>query len=127
MNQKLIKFLFVLIPFTLVFFTLQHFVSDLILDTKLLFYSTWKVYLFNFLASFFVYLFVLFVNKNFSDKTGFAFMACGLLKMMAAIIFLLPIIQNKELDAVNDVITFFIPYFLFLLLETIYVVKILNK
>jgi hypothetical protein len=127
MKQKLIKFLFVLVPFTLVFFSLQYFIGDLIADTKALYYETWKVYAFNFLATFIVYLFVVFVNKTFSDKTGFAFMACGLLKMMAAIIFLLPLIQNKELDAVNDVIAFFIPYFLFLFLETIYVVKILNK
>ncbi|WP_044401425.1 DUF6168 family protein [Lacinutrix sp. Hel_I_90] len=127
MKQKLIKFLFVLIPFTLVFFSLQYFIADLIADTKALYYETWKVYVFNFSATFIVYLFVVFVNKTFSDKTGFAFMACGLLKMMAAIIFLLPLIQNKELDAVNDVIAFFIPYFLFLFLETIYVVKILNK
>lgn len=127
MKQKLIKFLFVLVPFTLVFFSLHYFIGDLIGVTKDLYYETWKVYVFNFLATFSVYLFVVFVNKTFSDKTGFAFMACGLLKMMGAIIFLLPLIQNKELDAVNDVIAFFIPYFLFLFLETIYVVKILNK
>lgn len=127
MKQKLIKFLFVLVPFTLVFFSLHYFIGDLIGATKDLYYETWKVYVFNFLATFSVYLFVVFVNKTFSDKTGFAFMACGLLKMMGAIIFLLPLIQNKELDAVNDVIAFFIPYFLFLFLETIYVVKILNK
>jgi hypothetical protein len=68
-----------------------------------------------------------FVNKTFSDKTGFAFIACGVLKMMGAIVFLLPLIQNKEINAINDVLAFFIPYFLFLFLETSYIVKILNK
>lgn len=127
MSQKLIKFLIVLVPFSIVLFVLQYYFCQSFLEPNALFYNTWSVYLFNFLATSIIYLFILFVNKTFSDKTGFAFMACGLLKMMAAIIFLLPLIQNKEIDAVNDVLAFFIPYFLFLLLETIYIVKILNK
>lgn len=129
MRQKLIKFLAVLIPFTLILFGLQYFISAELKNSNsiFLYFSTWSVYAFNFFATIIIYVFVLFVNKTFSDKTGFAFMAGGLLKMMAALIFLLPLIQNKEIDAINDVIAFFIPYFLFLFIETFFILKILNK
>lgn len=129
MRQKLIKFLTVLIPFTLILYGLQYFICAELKNSNsvVLYFSTWSVYTFNFFATIIIYVFVLFVNKTFSDKTGFAFMACGLLKMMAALIFLLPLIQNKEIDAINDVLAFFIPYFLFLFIETFFILKILNK
>lgn len=127
MKNKLISFSTILIPFSLILFALQYFIVNKLDSDLSLFYSTWSVYVFHFIATLLVYLSVLFVNKTFSDKTGFAFMACGLIKMMASLVFLLPLIQNKEIDAINDVLAFFIPYFLFLLLETIYVVKVLNK
>ncbi|WP_055447228.1 DUF6168 family protein [Lacinutrix mariniflava] len=127
MKNKLITFSTILIPFSLILFALQYFVVTKLVSDLALFYSTWSVYLFHFIATLLVYMAVLFVNKTFSDQTGFAFMACGLVKMMAALVFLLPLIQNKEIDALNDVLAFFVPYFLFLLLETVYVVKVLNK
>ena len=127
MNKKLKSFLLVLIPFTLLFFSLQYFVVEHLKETKTFFYSTWSIYTFHFFATLLIYLFIVFVQKTFSDKTGFAFMACSLLKMMAAVIFLLPLIMNKEQSALNDVITFFIPYFLYLLLETVFTVKMLNN
>lgn len=127
MKNKLKAFLSILIPFSLILFALQYILVNTLGQDLSLFYSTSSVYVFHFISTLLVYIAVLFVNKTFSDKTGSAFMACGLIKMMAAIVFLLPLIQNKEIDALNDVLAFFIPFFLFLLLETIYVVKVLNK
>ncbi|MCL5127293.1 DUF6168 family protein [Algibacter sp. L4_22] len=127
MKNKLISFSIILIPFSLILFALQLFIVKKVGLDLSLFFNTCSVYIFHSIATLLVYISVLFVNKTYSDKTGFAFMACGLIKMMASIVFLLPLIQNKELNAINDVIAFFIPYFLFLLLETVYVVKLLNK
>lgn len=127
MTQKLKPFLIVLIPFTLILFVIQNYVIGSFSETQTFFLSTWSIYTFHFCATLLIYLFVLFVQKTFPDKTGFAFMACGLLKMMAAIVFLLPIILNKEQMALNDVIAFFVPYFLFLALETVFALKILNN
>ncbi|PKQ45731.1 DUF6168 family protein [Confluentibacter flavum] len=126
MNKNLKPFLVVLITFTLLLFTLQYFAVEHLKQTKTFFFSTWSIYVFHFSATLFIYLFIVFVQKTFSDKTGFAFMACSILKMIAAIIFLLPLILNKEKSVLNDIITFFIPYFLYLLLETVFTVKMLN-
>jgi len=127
MNKKLQYFLLVLIAFTFILFSIQYFIVEHLKQTITFFYSTSSIYIFHFFTTFLIYLFVFFVQKTFSDKTGFAFMACSILKMLAAIIFLLPLILNKEIHPLNDVIAFFIPYFLFLLLEIIYTVKMLSS
>lgn len=127
MTQKLKPFLIVLIPFTLILFAIQNYVIGSLSTTQTFFLSTWSIYTFHFCATLLIYLFVLFVQKTFPDKAGFAFMACSLLKMMAAIVFLLPLILNKEQAAQNDVFAFFIPYFLFLIIETVFVLKTLNN
>lgn len=119
------QFFIYIILFTLFFYGIQYTIVKQFEFN--LFYNTWSIYVFNFLVALFIYLSVLFVNRTFPDKTGFAFMACCLLKMMVAFLFLIPFIQNKEKFGLNDVFAFFIPYFLFLFLETFFVLKILNK
>lgn len=127
MNKKLKSFLLVLIAFTLILFSIQYFVIEHLKQTKTFFYSASSIYIFHFFATLLISLFIVFVQKTFPDKTGFAFMACSLLKMMAAIIFLLPLIHSEETNALNDVIAFFIPYFLYLAFETTFSVKMLNN
>lgn len=127
MIQKLKTFLIVLLPFTLFFFGIQHFAVEQLKETNVFFYNTWSIYTFHFFATLLIYIFILFVHKTSSDKIGFAFMACSLLKMIAAIVFLLPLILDREKSALNDVLSFFIPYFLFLLVETVFIIKNLNK
>jgi hypothetical protein len=73
------------------------------------------------------YGFLLFVNKTFADRTGFAFMGFSLLKMLAAIVFLIPLLQSEVVSKIPDVSAFFIPYFLFLFTETFFAVRLLNK
>lgn len=62
---------------------------------------------------------VLFVNKILPDKTGFVFMGCSLLKMMAAFVFLLPLIQVKEQYGINDVFAFFYSIFFILVFRNL--------
>ncbi|MGY0407086.1 MAG: hypothetical protein ACWIPJ_01825 [Polaribacter sp.] len=127
MKTKFLKFLVVFVPFTLFLFVTQYFIIETLKETRYFFYSTASIYIFHFFATFLIYIFVLFIHKNYENKAGFAFITCGLLKMMAAVVFLIPLIQNKQINALNDVIAFFIPYFFFLVLETVFVVKILLK
>ena len=126
MKQKLLNFLKILIPFTLVLFVLHHFAIRALSDQYTFYYSTWSIYLFHFTITFFIYLAVLAVSNNLPDKTGFAFLACSGLKMFAAVVFLIPIIQGKAPEPIADVAAFFIPYFLFLFFETVFAVKLLK-
>jgi hypothetical protein len=123
---KIGTFITYLIPYTLLLYLLNkliisRFFYDFKLETNIV-----SIYLFLFTATMFIYFFLVFVNKKYPEKTGFAFLTTGLLKMMASVVFLLPLIQSKKI-VVNDVIAFFVPYFLFLIFETIFAVRLINK
>lgn len=126
MKQKLLDFLKIYLPFVVVLFVIQYLVVNYALDVEL-YYSTWSIYTFHLFASFFMYATVLFVHLTFSEKTGFAFIAFSFLKMLAALLFLLPMLLSDSPSKFTDMIVFFIPYFLFLIFETGFVVKIINE
>ena len=54
------------------------------------------------------------------------FVILSILKMGAVVIFLLPLFLDKSVDPKPTVFSFFIPYFIFLMVETRYALKILN-
>ena len=125
MQIKLISFLKIFIPFSIFLFLIQFGLINYLFKIDL-YYATISIYSFHVIATFLIFLFLVFVDKTFSDKTGFAFMACSLLKMLAAVLFLLPVMLNDTPNPFQDIIAFFIPYFLFLIFETIYAVKLIN-
>ena len=123
---QIFSFLKYFIPFTLLlFFTHFLFVTYVLVDLKFEL-GIDSIYLFLFFTTLLIYIFLVFVNVKFPEKTGFAFLTSSLLKMMASVVFLLPIILSKN-RLVNDVLAFFISYFLFLIFETIFVVRLINK
>lgn len=117
-----------LLSFTLVLGLLQYFVVEQFLQ-KEVYYSTFIIYGFLFMVTMGIYAILLFIHKSFEDKTGFAFMGLSFFKMFLSILFLLPIIlaEGGKANMVLDIFTFFIPYFLFLLFETIFVVRLLRS
>ncbi len=125
MQTKLTPFLKSFIPFSLFLFVVQFGLIKYVFKLDL-YYSTLAIYSFHVIATFLIYLFLVFVYRSFSDKTGFAFMACSLLKMLAAVLFLLPLMLNDVANPFQSIIAFFIPYFLFLIFETIYAVRLIN-
>ncbi|KFF17986.1 hypothetical protein [Flavobacterium hydatis] len=125
--NRIVDFLKYFIPFTIVLFVTQYFVMQSLSEKLVFFYSVWSIYIFNILATFLVYLFLIFVNKNFSTYTGFAFLGASFFRMMLAIIFLIPLIKAHVKDPIIDLGAFFIPYFLFLIFETYSTVRLINK
>ena len=125
--HKFYNFLKYLIPFSVVLFLIQNYCVTMMLAKTPFFYSTWSIYLFHFVITIVSYLFLLFVNKNFPDNTGFAFMGISLVKLMAAVVFLIPLLQSDIKNNIPDVGAFFIPYFLFLFFETFFAIRLINK
>lgn len=122
-----LQFLKYLFSFSLVLCLIQYFLVEEILKQQV-YYSTFAVYGFLFIVTLGIYAALLFIHKNFKDKTGFAFMGLSLFKMFLSVLFLIPVILSKE-DQGNmllDIFTFFIPYFLYLLFETIFAVRLLQ-
>lgn len=122
-----LNFLKYLIPFSAALFLGQKFIVTTLFENIPFFYSTWSIYVFHILVTGLSYVFLLFVHQNFPEKTGFTFMGMGLIKMMAAVVFLIPMIQSDIVDRIPDVAQFFIPYFLFLSLETVFAIRLINK
>ena len=125
--KQLPGFLKYFIPFSAVLFITQKFVTTSVLNNITFFYETWNIYTFHILSTLIIYCFVLFVNKKFSDKTGFAFLSGSVLKMMAVVVFLIPLIKSNVKDPIPDISAFFIPYFLFLFFETLFTIRLINN
>ena len=125
--QQFYNFLKLLFPFSIVLFFIQYYAVGAFFENISFFYSTWSIYIFHLITTLLSYALLVFVNKNFADKTGFAFMGLSLVKMMAAVVFLIPLIQSDLKDQIPDVSAFFIPYFLFLFFETIFAVRLISK
>ena len=125
MKEKLSPFLKSFIPFSVLLFAIQFALVNYLFETNL-FYSTISIFAFHILATLIIYVFLVYVHENFKDKTGFAFMGASLLKMLGAVLFLLPMMLNNTEEPFQDMIAFFIPYFLFLIFETIYAVRLIN-
>lgn len=125
MKEKLSPFLKSFIPFSVLLFAIQFALVNYLFETNL-FYSTISIFAFHILATLIIYVFLVYVHENFKDKTGFAFMGASLLKMLGAVLFLLPMMLSNTEEPFQDMIAFFIPYFLFLIFETIYAVRLIN-
>ena len=125
--QQFYKFLKIIIPFSIVLFFVQFYLIQTFFQNISFYYSTWSIYLFHLVVTLLSYSFLLFVNKTFADKTGFAFMGFSLIKMMASIVFLIPLLQSDLKSQIPDVSAFFIPYFLFLFFETFFAVRLISK
>ncbi|MBF7092738.1 hypothetical protein IUY40_14470 [Flavobacterium sp. ALJ2] len=125
--NKVVDFLKYFVPFSIVLLVTQYFIMQSLSAQLVFFYSVWSIYIFNILATFLVYLFLIYVNKVFPTYTGFAFLGASFFRMMVAIIFLIPLIKAGVKDPIIDLGAFFIPYFLFLLFETYFTVRLINK
>ena len=64
---------------------------------------------------------------RFTESMGFFFMGGSLLKFVAYFIFFYPVYTQNNIPSKTEFITFFIPYALSLICETVFLSKVLNK
>lgn len=127
MKQILLKFLIRFVPFTLVLFFIQYYLRNTYFQDIEFYYSVPAIYFFHIIATLLIYLSLLTIFFKYRDYTGYAFMGASLLKMMAAVLFLLPMLLERTENPFANILSFFIPYFLYLIFETTYAVKLINS
>lgn len=127
MIKKISKLLMVLLPLTLVLYFCQEFILSNFFNHLELKLTTISIYFFHFFTVIVSYVLLVIVNKYFFPQTGYAFLAFGIIKMGLSVYFLMPVIQSNLADKVPDVLSFFIPFFIYLFLETIFSVTLLNS
>lgn len=127
MKKKLLDFLKIFIPFSIILFVFHFIANQIFLEEIIFYYSLWAIYAFHIISTLLIYFILVFIYKNFRDKTGFAFMGASLFKMLAAVLFLMPMLVNNENDPFINLLSFFIPYFLYLIFETFFAVRLINS
>jgi hypothetical protein len=121
------KFLVQLAIFIVIIFALHSYIVKIFFTNTIFYFETWKIYAFQFISVATLIYFLERRSKIKPDKVFNTFVFLSLIKMIAVVVFLLPIFFNKSPNLKPTVFSFFIAYFIFLILETRYAVKILNK
>ncbi len=125
-KSRQLDFLLKIVLFTLIIGGVHSYFSYYFVDTNL-FFAIWQIYLFLFVVTFLVFTVINYRYSNGKTTIFNLFLGATVLKMILAIIFLLPLllsdIENKKIDVIN----FFIPYFLFLFFEVFTINTFLQK
>lgn len=67
------------------------------------------------------------LHQAFPTYTAFGFLAVIMIKLIGISIYLLPHIKGEEIYPKSDLLYFSIPYFGYLIFESLIVIKLLNK
>jgi len=99
-----------------------HFAKDVVL-----FFPLWHIYVFHLITIIIIYTLINYRDSIGKTEVFNTFILGMLLKMILAMVFLLPWILSKPEQKGFDLANFFIPYFIFLAFEVYSVVKFLQK
>jgi len=127
MKKILCRFLLFFVPFSLLLYALLSYLDKQVFSEQDFYYSPLSIIGFLFVSTTLIYLAIVYIHKVFPDKSGFAFLALGMLKMFASVIFLVPLIQSETANKTPAVLFFFSTYFVVLFVETWFVIRLINK
>lgn len=107
-------FLFKLVLFSLVLGGTHFYLFDSFFSNLSIFFPLWKIYAFNIIAVLLIFTVINYRYSNGKKMVFNTFMIGTLLKMVLAILFLLPLLLSDMESNKADIINFFVPYFFFL-------------
>lgn len=116
--------------FSLLFYLIHKLVFRLFFPTgieNLFIYSIELLYLFFLVASVLIIGILILVNKKNIDHVGFAFLFLTVTKMGIAFFFMQSILKVKAIHQPTEKMNFFVIFILFLAIETVIAVRILNN
>ena len=113
---------FMLLLTLLVYLTVLYFLSMPLWENKII-----PAYLINYLLAIGIYAYLFSARKKYSDSLGFLFMAGSFLKFAAFFIFFYPAYHADNKIETLEFATFFIPYTICLIIETMGLIKILQN
>lgn len=126
MNKTISSFILNLIGFTIILFLIHFYIIYQFFEGQL-YLPIWSIYVFNAILVLIVFIILKYKSKDKTDKILQLFLGLTMVKMILAIVFLLPLFFGKSEHSQLEVINFFIPYFLFLAFEIFSVNKFLQK
>lgn len=126
MAKEIRLFLIKLISLSLLLFLVHSCILVQLFPGEL-YFPLWSIYTFNAVLVFTIYITVRYYSGKELQSTFKIFMGLSALKMLLAILFLLPLFLGKSDRPQTEIFNFFIPYFLLLILEITGLTKFLQK
>lgn len=105
----------------------QELLYTYILPDIVLYNPIWKNYVLLVIMSLVTFGLIVFVNYVIQEYTGFAFIASIVFKMFVTLWFLFPLITSDVLNKTPDVLNFFLPFFVFLVVEVLFSIRLLQS
>lgn len=127
MNKGKLNFLVGLLIFTGILYVVHYSIFYYFFSEITLYIPIWSIYCFNSVVVLIVYSIIKNKTKKESKKGYNAFLLLTFIKMILAIVFLLPLFSGESTNTKTEVINFFIPYFFFLTFEILAINKLLKS
>lgn len=108
-------------------FGLHSYLFSYLGNSSLILLPLWQIYLFHTIIVFVFYTWILFSYSKGKNEIFNYFMTGTLIKMVLALLFLLPVFISELATKRPDVFNFFIPYFLFLAFEVVTITRLINR
>ena len=99
----------------------------LVIDDQDFYYSMEKLYAVFYVLSFIVFIILLKVKERSFDNVGMSFLLSTSIKMIFCFLLLKPILKNASLENTLEKMNFFVVFILFLAIETILTIRLLNE
>lgn len=126
-KNRQISFLLQICLISLVLFGVHQYILHYFASSVNFFFPLWHIYVFHILVAVVIYTVINYRYSNGKTEIFTLFMGITLVKMILAIVFLLPLLLSDFEKKQPDVFNFFIPYFIYLFLEVFFVTKFLHK
>jgi hypothetical protein len=124
---KIYKPVFGLLLATILLFGLHKLLFGIIgINTENFRISIGALYIFFSLCSIVIILLLILISKNSFDNVGMSFLIITTMKMVVSYILVRPILIADQIDPVEK-INFFVMFILFLAMETVFTIRILNN
>ena len=126
-KSRQLNFLLQIVVLTIVLYGIHSYMFAYFGGDLKLFFPIWQIYVFHFAITTLLY-----TISNYRYSIGKTeifniFMGSTFVKMILAILFLLPLLLSDFESKQPDVFNFFIPYFIYLFFEVFSITKFLQK
>jgi signal transduction histidine kinase len=126
-RRRQISFVGLLSAITVILLGLHYYIYYYFAASIDLKIPLWTVYAFHFIAVLLIYSFINYRHTSGKTDVFNVFMILTFLKMILAVVFLLPVLLSSLENKVPDVLNFFFPYFIYLGLEVWTVTNFLKE
>jgi hypothetical protein len=126
-KSRQLSFLIQNIVLTLVLLGIHSYLLSHFVDSINYIIPIWQIYIFHFAVTTILYSVINYQYSRGKTEIFNLFMGFTFLKMILAIVFLLPVLLSNSEHKQPDVFNFFIPYFLYLFFEVYSLTSFLQK